>query len=246
MFDYLRADVSISGTVPRMPRGAKIMVEDYSQQFSRAGPGMVSSRSEHMYLVEGTNKEVPFTVEQSIRWDECSGSEGLVLRRSQNTVKLTSSRNFIMYIKADEIVRYAMTSSMSALTGSEDPCDSVDCGDGGVCLAVGSSHSCTCLPGYSTDPDTGLCRDTDECAGQHQCDQQAVCTNTPGSYHCSCLPGYLGDGRQCLEERSCTELACSDRADCVRDSRGQAVCVCRRGFRGDGRSCSVIPSDSEY
>ena len=41
MFDYLRADVTISGTAPRLPRGAKIMVEDYSQQFSRAGPGLV-------------------------------------------------------------------------------------------------------------------------------------------------------------------------------------------------------------
>ena len=220
-------------------------MEDYSQLFSRAGHGLISSRSEHVYEVEGTNKVIPFTVEQSIRWEECSGSEGLVLRR-RNTMKLMSSRNFIIYNKADEIVRYAMTSSLSALTGSEDPCEQVDCGEAGVCLVVGTSHTCSCLPGYTPHQGTGLCQDSDECtAGLHDCHALAVCHNLPGGFSCSCQPGYIGDGRQCLEERSCAELSCSDSADCVTDSEGQGQCVCRRGYSGDGHSCSVVPSDGE-
>ena len=246
VFDYLRADVTITGTTPKIPRGAKIKVEDYTQQFSRAGHGLISSRSEHKYEVEGTNKVVPFTVEQTIRWEECSGSEGLVLRR-RNTAKLMSSRNFIIYNKADEIVRYAMTSNISTLTGSEDPCRDVDCGEGGLCLVVGSSHTCTCLTGFTPHHTTGLCQDIDECeAGLDDCDPLASCNNTPGSFSCSCPPGYVGEGRQCLEERSCADLSCSEAADCVTDSGGQGRCVCRRGYTGDGHSCTIVPSDCEY
>ena len=39
VFDHLIADVNIVGTIPAVPPGAKIRVEDYHQQFSRAGPG---------------------------------------------------------------------------------------------------------------------------------------------------------------------------------------------------------------
>ena len=39
VFDHLIADVNIVGTIPTVPPGAKIRVEDYHQQFSRAGPG---------------------------------------------------------------------------------------------------------------------------------------------------------------------------------------------------------------
>ena len=39
VFDHLIADVNIVGTIPAVPPGAKIRVEDYPQQFSRAGPG---------------------------------------------------------------------------------------------------------------------------------------------------------------------------------------------------------------
>ena len=39
-------------------------------------------------------------------------------------------------------------------------------------LVTGSSHTCTCLPGYSPDPDTGLCQDQDECSAPDQCHAQ--------------------------------------------------------------------------
>ena len=48
------------------------------------------------------------------------------------------------------------------------------------------------------------------------------------------------------EERTCAELSCSEQADCVTDSEGQAQCVCRRGYQGDGQTCSIIPSDCQY
>ena len=201
VFNHLRAEVRISGTTPRVARGGKLRVEDYSQQFSRAGRGLVSSRSEHSYQLEGTDRIVPFTVEQTVKWEECSGSGSESLLARRNTMKLLSSRNFIIYNPEDEAVRYAMTSTIRPLEGSEDPCHQVDCGEAGVCLVVDTSHTCSCLPGYSPDEVTGLCRDKDECAGgseAHNCHQHAVCHNHRGGFTCSCLEGYIGDGVDCL------------------------------------------------
>ena len=116
-------------------------------------------------------------------------------------MKLLSSRNFIIYNPDDEAVRYAMTSTIRPLEGSEDPCHQVDCGEAGVCLVVDTSHTCSCLPGYSLDEVTGLCRDKDECAGgseAHNCHQHAVCHNHRGGFTCSCIEGYIGDGVDCL------------------------------------------------
>ena len=42
-------------------------VEDYHQQFSRAGPGLISSKTEHMYTLEKTNEIVTFSVDQTVR-----------------------------------------------------------------------------------------------------------------------------------------------------------------------------------
>ena len=67
VFDHLIADVNIVGTIPTVPQGAKIRVEDYHQQFSRAGPGLISSKTEHLYSIEGTSDIVTFSVDQTVR-----------------------------------------------------------------------------------------------------------------------------------------------------------------------------------
>ena len=66
VFDYLKADVNINGNIPMIPQGSKIKVDDNIQEFSRAGRGYIIARSNNRYVVEGTDKVVPFTVEQTI------------------------------------------------------------------------------------------------------------------------------------------------------------------------------------
>ena len=262
VFDYMKADVSISGTVPTISHGAKIKVEDYHQQFSRAGHGFITSKTEHMFSVEGSDKLVTFTVDQSIRWDECSGSQGLHLTRSSSaTMRLHSERNFIVYDKNQQVVRYASTSKITPLSSSEDPCSNVDCGEAGVCLVSGSSHICSCLPGHQLDDQNENCQDIDECQNLNVCHSDATCLNTPGSYECYCKEGFIGNGKECLgrllvciltniklhvislEEKTCEELSCSENADCITNKLGQGQCSCRRGYRGDGINCFIIPSD---
>jgi len=240
VFDYLKADVKITGTVPMIPAGAKIKVDDNFQEFSRAGPGFISARSDNKFTVEGTDKVVPFTVEQSIHWNECSGGSDQTLP----TMRLESTRNFIIYDNDEQIVRFAMTANISPLSGEDDPCSSADCGTNGLCLVVGDSHRCSCMPGFESDGEGSSCEDLDECySGQNYCHEHADCSNTAGSYTCTCQGGFMGDGRQCMEERSCSELDCSENAECVMNNYGQGQCICRTGFQGDGRQCIVIPSD---
>ena len=51
---------------------------------------------------------VTFTVDQSVRWDECSGSRGLHLTRATSpTMRLQQARNFIIYDKEEQIVRFS-------------------------------------------------------------------------------------------------------------------------------------------
>lgn len=40
------------------------------------------------------------------------------------------------------------------------------------------------------------CRDVNECAGDHGCQQ--ICINSPGSYRCECFDGYLLLGKRCV------------------------------------------------
>ena len=87
----------------------------------------------------------------STRWDECSGSEGLYTTRATSaTMRLESARNFIIYDQAEQIVRFAMTSLVSPLASAEDPCTGVDCGQAGLCLVTGDTHTCSCLPGVTS------------------------------------------------------------------------------------------------
>ena len=208
VFDYLRAEVTVTGTIPRIPQGSKIKVDDYHQQFSKAGHGLISSKTEHLLTVEGSNEVITFTVDQTVSWDECSGSQGLHLTRaSSSTMRLSSARNFIIYDRTEQIVRYAMTSSISPLARSEDPCAGVDCGQAGVCLVTGSSHTCSCLPGYTLGDDD-KCEDVDECGQENDCHSRAECVNTQGSYSCQCEEGFIGDGRSCLGMISHTCTGC--------------------------------------
>lgn len=71
VFSHLKVDSRIHGSVPIVPVGKTIEVNDLKMEFTRVSAGLLRSRSSHSYVVEGTSQEHPFTIEQTIEYEEC-------------------------------------------------------------------------------------------------------------------------------------------------------------------------------
>lgn len=121
MDDYLTANATISGTVPSIPKGAQIRVEDHSRVYSQwVGishplPGSISAESRHSYQVYQGSASPPvvYSVKETIAfgWDGCLEESEVMMWRHH------ASRNFIIYEEQERTVRYAVQGSMSPLEG---------------------------------------------------------------------------------------------------------------------------------
>ncbi|PSN49586.1 hypothetical protein C0J52_09739 [Blattella germanica] len=112
VFDQLRMEAEIRGTLPTIPIGKKVQIADYEEQYTRTGPGVILSQSSLNYQLDGTPFDTPFTVEQVIRYNECIYSP-----KNTTTYKLKVARNFISYEAREKILRYAMTNKVAPLGG---------------------------------------------------------------------------------------------------------------------------------
>ncbi|XP_021357021.1 nidogen-2-like [Mizuhopecten yessoensis] len=228
--DQTGLETHISGVVPEVLNGGKVTVGDYKEEFVHAGKGLITSFSTRTYLVDGVAYQYKWN--QTIMFNECSFDPEPRL----DTMRLSSKRNRVVYDNLNEILRYAMTSQIAALTGS-DPCRNAAevCGENSECTPDGASFTCSCLTGFQDDG--GSCRDIDECSVYADlCDVNARCYNVPGSFQCQCESGYRGDGRSCTREvQRCGDDVCHENGRCVYNSDlGKPMCECRQGFRGDG------------
>ncbi|CAH1986493.1 unnamed protein product [Acanthoscelides obtectus] len=130
---------------------------------------------------------------------------------------------------------------------------------------------CICVQGYVRDPETGKCRDNDECTELRDkpvCGINAICKNLPGSYDCQCPPGFNGNPfLECLEcnspncrcqppyklmDGNCVLASCEpdgkcpSGAECITITGGVSYCACPKGFRTlpDG-SCKDVDECAE-
>ena len=125
----------------------------------------------------------------------------------QSTMNFRSSRNYIVYDKGEEVVRFAMTSEVEPLKMEDDPCRSANapsCNANSFCMNVNSEAKCVCQDGYEQDPyNPNACKDVNECLtfSLHQCDyklQNSKCVNTDGSYQCTCKHNYILQDNECI------------------------------------------------
>ncbi|XP_060532500.1 nidogen [Cylas formicarius] len=242
VFDQLRVDVDVHGELPSLPPDSRVVVDEYREQYTRTGPGLIQTASDRVFQFSGPGGETnvnTFRVEQTFKFDHCPYKNVSV----GETWNLNVDRNFISYESREQIIRFGLSNDVIP-AGGFDPCEEGKhkCGENSNCVVESDRYRCVCNPGYQhiLSGDANLCVDINECQnGVHECDLNAQCVNTIGSYSCVCNPGYEGSGFECQHVKTCADVACADNAECVQYA-DFAGCRCIAGFKGDGNVCRPV------
>ncbi|XP_029300808.1 nidogen-2 [Cottoperca gobio] len=243
---HLTVDTVINGNVPFLPPGAEVTMDPFKETYQYY-PSVATSSSVREYTVvsaEQGSESFSFQLKQNITYRDCRHDNRAAV---PETLQITMERVFVMYVKEERILRYAITNKISPVgvepTGPElvNPCyaGSHDCDTTAQCIPLqGQAFQCQCATGYRGDGRN--CYDTDECAeGLSSCGAHAQCVNLPGSHRCQCQSGYeFGfDGRTCVDIDECSNSPCHVSARCI-NGLGSFQCQCQPGFYGDGFYCS--------
>uniref|UniRef100_A0A4W5PBD3 Nidogen 2 n=1 Tax=Hucho hucho TaxID=62062 RepID=A0A4W5PBD3_9TELE len=264
--NHLSVDTRLHGNVPFIAPGATVQVEPYKETYQYY-PSVVRSTSVREFTVvsaERGSETFTFQLHQNITYHDCRYG----LRAGPETLQLTTERVFVMYVKEENILRYAITNKISPVgvepsePAQVNPCYSGthDCDTTAQCLpGEGQQYQCQCATGYRGDGRN--CYDVDECVeGLGLCGAYAHCVNLPGSHRCQCQSGYeFGfDGRTCIVASSlltlrlyaccatdldeCRSQPCHPQATCS-NTLGSFQCQCQHDFQGDGFQC--VPSNGD-
>ncbi|KAM4602144.1 nidogen-2 [Polymixia lowei] len=250
--NHLTVDTVVSGNVPFIPPGATVTMEPFKETYQYY-PSVVTSTSVREFLVvsaERGSESFSFQLKQNITYRDCRHSNHV----GPETLKITMERVFVMYVREERILRYAITNKIGQVgvepSGPElvNPCysGSHDCDTTAQCIPLeGQAYQCQCATGYRGDGRN--CYDVDECSeGSTLCGAHAQCTNLPGGHRCQCQNGYeFGyDGRTCVDIDECRSSPCHVHARCT-NGLGSFQCQCQPGFYGDGFYCSQQEGQSE-
>ncbi|XP_077490332.1 nidogen-like isoform X1 [Amblyomma americanum] len=245
VFNMMKVHLEVRGSLPSVAQGSGVTVADFTQDYNLVGPGVIKSHLSHSFQLEGSSLPMEYMVDTSVTFSQCPHAPPA--DSAQQRVHV--SRNFIDFDTKDSIVRYAQTTKVSAVDGS-NPCLGVECGEHSSCVADGTEHRCQCDAGYETLHNrdrSSACVDVNECqTGRHNCHVHAECVNLNGGFACRCQPGYSGDGANCqrLPEATCASLRCDPAAECVQPTpRHPPQCRCPVGYTGDGTTCVPEATD---
>lgn len=116
VYDQLRLEIDINGELPKLPEGIDIEIDEYTEEYTMAKPGVVLSTSKH-YLNyvndENERKRLYYTVDQSFIFDYCKHEA----QPTGTTWKLKVGKNYIKYDKAEQIVRFGISNKIVPIGG---------------------------------------------------------------------------------------------------------------------------------
>ncbi|KAM9820898.1 LOW QUALITY PROTEIN: nidogen-2 [Neosynchiropus ocellatus] len=231
--NHLTVDTVVNGNVPFLPPGAEITMEPFKETYQYY-PSVATSTSVREYSVVSADRgseSFSFQLKQNITYRDCRHDNRAA---PVETLQITMERVFVMYVKEERILRYAITNKISPVgaesTGPElvNPCyaGNHDCDTTAQCVPLeGQAFQCQCATGYTGDGRN--CYDVDECAeGLALCGAHAQCVNLPGSHRCQCQSGFeFGtDGRTCVatERTERPKSQCEMHRDSLQSSSDQA------------------------
>ncbi|KAF6719202.1 Nidogen-1 [Oryzias melastigma] len=244
--NLLTVDTVVNGNVPFVPPGAEITVEPFKETYQYY-PSVVTSTSAREIKVVSASRgteSYSLNLKQNITYRECRHDNHA---SSPETLQITMERVFVMYVKEERILRYAVTNKIGPVGADPvapelvNPCYSGnhDCDTTAMCIPQeDQNYECQCATGYGGDGRN--CYDIDECAeGVSSCGEHSECLNLPGSHRCHCIRGFefANDGRTCVDINECSSSPCHITARCINEL-GSFQCLCQPGFSGDGFFCS--------
>uniref|UniRef100_H2T9F0 Nidogen 2 n=1 Tax=Takifugu rubripes TaxID=31033 RepID=H2T9F0_TAKRU len=225
--NHLTVDTVLSGSVPVLPPGAEISMDPFKEIYQYY-PSLATSSSVREFTVDSADRGLEsfsFQLKQNISFQDCRHDNRAP---ALETLQVIMERVFVMYVKEERILRYAITNKISKTCGPEliNPCyaGNHDCDTTAQCIPLeGQDFQCQCATGYRGDGHN--CYDIDECAESlTSCGAHSQCVNLPGSHRCQCQSGFeFGfDGRTCVgKKHSCRVSHRCPAGVCV------CVCVCR-------------------
>ncbi|XP_062270701.1 nidogen-2 [Scomber scombrus] len=220
--NHLTVDTQVSGNVPFIPPGAEVTMEPFKETYQYY-PSVATSTSVREFLVvsaERGSESFSFQLKQNITYRDCRHDNHAP---TVETLQITMERVFVMYVKEERILRYAITNKISPVgvepTEPElvNPCyaGNHDCDTTAQCIPLeGQAFNCQCATGYRGDGRN--CYDIDECAENvNTCGAHSQCVNLPGSHRCQCQSGYeFGyDGRTCVGPTNRPKSQCEQHRD---------------------------------
>uniref|UniRef100_A0A8D0AXP9 Nidogen 2 n=1 Tax=Sander lucioperca TaxID=283035 RepID=A0A8D0AXP9_SANLU len=247
--NHLTVDTVVSGNVPFLPPGAEVTMDPFKETYQYY-PSVATSSSVREFSVvsaERGSESFSFQLKQNITYRDCRHDNRAAVLE---TLQITMERVFVMYVKEERILRYAITNKISPVRGPElvNPCyaGNHDCDTTAQCIPLeGQVFQCQCATGYRGDGHN--CYDINECdEGLSSCGAHSQCVNLPGSHRCQCQSGYeFGfDGRTCVDIDECSSTPCHISARCI-NGLGSFLCQCQPGFYGDGFYCSQTEGQKE-
>ncbi|KAK7893402.1 hypothetical protein WMY93_022554 [Mugilogobius chulae] len=202
--NHITVDTVVNGNVPSIPSGAEVTMDPFKEVYQYY-PSVATSTSVREFTVVSADRgseSFSFQLKQNITFRDCRHDT----HSTPETLQITMERVFMMYVKEERILRYAITNKISPL-GVEpsrpdqvSPCYSGthDCDTTAQCIPLeGQAFECKCATGYTGDGRN--CYDIDECSSS-PCSHNARCMNALGTFHCQCQSGYYGDGFSCSQD----------------------------------------------
>ncbi|XP_035984365.1 nidogen-2 isoform X2 [Fundulus heteroclitus] len=245
--NHLSVDTVIKGNVPYIPPGAEVTMEPFKETYQYY-PSVATSSSIREFSVvsaERGTESYTFHLKQNITYRDCRHHNR---DATPETLQINMERVFVMYVKEERILRYAITNKISPVGDSSgvellNPCyaGTHDCDTTAQCIPLeGQDFRCQCATGYRGDGQN--CNDIDECAeGLSSCGDYSQCLNLPGTHRCQCQSGFESghSSHTCVDIDECSSSPCHISARCVNEL-GSFQCQCLRGFYGDGFHCSPL------
>ncbi|XP_052829737.1 nidogen-1-like isoform X2 [Octopus bimaculoides] len=227
---HMRAETNITGTLPWIRTGGRIIIDMYNEDFVHTEPGVLRSRTTRVYWIDGVGKK--YTWDQKVEFTECMHDPSI---NTPQTFRHTIKKIYYGYKQDKQTISFIAASGVRTIKDSGN-CEDVTCGDHSYCVVSGDNYSCPCNQGYEME--NYKCADVDECP-KEVCGENEQCFNTPGSYVCRCTTGYESEGGKC-KRRDCPE-PCHPQAQCVYNYNTRSPkCECSAGYRGDGHYCELI------